>query len=740
MADPRPHSPAAVPSGRGGPIASTSPTGRHLAAVVVTYNSSGVVGECLSSLRAALAEVGLDDSAVVVVDNASTDDTLEVVRTVVPTATVLARPRNDGFAAGVNAGCAAVSAADVLILNPDVRLHPGALIRLWERAAAPGVGIAVPRLLDHDGGLQLSLRREPSAFRALSEAVLGGKRAGRWSRLGEVISDEEVYRATRLVDWATGAAWLVTRECLTGIGAMDERYFLYSEETEFMLRARDHGFATAYVPDAVAVHLGGEQASSPRLWALSVTNRVRMQRERHGAVAGLSMWLATALNETVRAVGRGAADGARHRVALRSLVRFRPWPAEHRPVTDHVPYVCFAAQDWWYHNQAHSDFQLMRSIAEQRKVLVVNSIGMRMPTPGRSTHTARRLLRKVRSVGKFVRRPIRELPGFYVMSPLPLPLYGSPALRRLGAALVRAQVSAVCAALRIHRPVIVVTIPTAWDVVRPMSRTSLVYNRSDRHSDFQEADRQTIERLERQLLAHSDRVLYVSRVLMDEEKYLTGGRELFLDHGVDLNHFRRRPAGELPQDIAGIPAPRVGFFGALDGLVVDFDLLEHLAEDLPDASLVLIGDADHPMGRFDRYPNVHWLGRRPYGDIPAYGSSFDVAIMPWVDSDWIQRSNPIKLKEYLALGLPIVSRPFEELADYRDRVRVANRPDEFVAAIRLTLVDGGPSTPAARRESVRPWSWQSRAALLMCVAEEHRKTDDRGAGAGLEPRLAEQAV
>jgi glycosyltransferase involved in cell wall biosynthesis len=356
----------------------------------------------------------------------------------------------------------------------------------------------------------------------------------------------------------------------------------------------------------------------------------------------------------------------------------------------------------------------MRSVAQRRRVLVVNSIGMRMPTRGNSTHVARRILRKLKSVAKFVRQP---LPNFFVMSPLPLPFYGSPFLRRVNAVLVRAQVRLVATFLRLRTPVIMVTIPTAWDVVAPMRRRSLVFNRSDRHSDFPEADREAIQALERQLLTHSDHVVYVSHVLMDEERPLTGSRAHFLDHGVDVDHFTARPPFDWPDDIRSIDGPRIGFFGALDDFLVDFDLLERLAAELPDASLVLIGDATHPMGRYDKYPNVHWLGFRPYDTIPAYGSAFDVAIMPWLDNDWIHHSNPIKLKEYLALGLPVVSTDFAELAAYTDRVRGVRSHAEFVEAVRRTLTEGGLKQPLALRRSVLAYSWHSRARELLDLAE-----------------------
>lgn len=731
-----------------------APAWPPLAIVIVTYSSGKVVEGCLRSLDAALAGAG--PARVVVVDNASADDTVERVRAVAPEAEVIQTGRNAGFAAGVNAGIAAADGCDVLVLNPDIRLAPGSVLPLRRALALPGTGIAAPRLTGETGTLHLSMRRRPTVPRALGEALLGGHRAGRVPALGELVVDPAAYDSPRVVDWVAGAAWMISRACLDALDPLDERYFLYSEETEYMLRAGEAGFAVRYEPRAVAVHLGGEQSTSSRLWALSSANRVRMHRERYGRPRGQLMRLAVGLNELVRAVARGGAGGARHRAALRQLVPLREWPLlpgeEASPPRSPTPspvretsdpahgarrtadpvhttaarprqaetspgYVCFSAQDWWYHNRAHSDFQLMRSVAAHRKVLVVNSIGMRMPMPGRSTQVLRRVGRKLRSVAMLVRRPLRELPGFYVMSPLPLPFYGSSLARRVNALLVRAQVLAVSRALGLRQPVIMVTIPTAWDVVRPMRRRALVFNRSDRHSSFPESDRPTIEALERGLLERSDHVVYVSTALMGEESGVTGDRAHFLDHGVDTDHFRRRPESEQPADLRAIPGPRVGFFGALDDYLVDFDLLERIAVEIPGVSLVLIGDATVPMERLTRHPNVHWLGFRPYEQIPAYGSGFDVAIMPWLDNPWIRHSNPIKLKEYLALGLPVVSTDFQELANYADRVRIAADADLFLDAVRATLRDGGLQPADTIRGSVLGASWSSRAAQLMALAE-----------------------
>jgi glycosyltransferase involved in cell wall biosynthesis len=374
--------------------------------------------------------------------------------------------------------------------------------------------------------------------------------------------------------------------------------------------------------------------------------------------------------------------------------------------------------DWWYFNRAHADIQLMRRIARDRPVLFVNSIGMRMPLPGRSPGSGRRILRKVRSVLRFVQEPVPDLPDFHVVTPLMLPFYGSATMRGVNAWLVGAQVRRLARRVGVDpdEAIVFLAIPTAWEVVRTIAPRAVLYNRSDRHSAFEEADQRYIEDLEHQLFAASDAVLYVSHALLDAERAEVGERAVFLDHGVDLERFgaERRPE---PADLANIPRPRIGFFGGIDDYTVDVDLLVRVAESHPEASLVLIGDATCPMDRLEALPNVHWLGYRPYETIPAYGEGFDVALMPWLRNDWIEHSNPIKLKEYLALGLPVVSTDFPEVHHYDDVVAIAADTEDFVRLVGAALDGGATGTEASRRARVADASWDRRAEALLALGE-----------------------
>ena len=200
------------------------------------------------------------------------DDTVQQLRELAPYAVVVQTGRNAGYAAAINAALATPQAAAcdvVLVCNPDVRMRPGCAAALAEELgeALPDgsrVGISVPCLYEEDGRTRLdSLRREPSVGRAFGEALIGNRRAGRFPALSEIVTDPAAYARPTVADWATGALMAISRACLEACGPWDESFFLYSEETEYCLRARDLGLATRLQPRASAVHLGGDSQFSP---------------------------------------------------------------------------------------------------------------------------------------------------------------------------------------------------------------------------------------------------------------------------------------------------------------------------------------------------------------------------------------------------------------------------------------------------------------------------------------------
>jgi glycosyltransferase involved in cell wall biosynthesis len=383
--------------------------------------------------------------------------------------------------------------------------------------------------------------------------------------------------------------------------------------------------------------------------------------------------------------------------------------------------ISFAGQDWWYHGQAHCDFQIARHLAEQQPVLVVNSIGMRMPTTANADKVLARVWRKARSTLRYLRRPEPVAhPRMWVMTPVSVPVFSHERLRRLNSRLVAWQVRlAARTVAKITDPTVIVVVPTALDVVRAMGREVDVYYRADDHAATDGVDHDLIHRLESELMRTARLTCWSSRALMEAEADRPCRRRMLLDHGVEVDHFDRTTVAAEPALVATIPHPRIGFFGQIENESIDLDLLERLAALPGDPQLVLIGRVAMDLSPIERLANVHLLGWQPYADLPALSAGFDVALCPMPRSEWVRAANPIKIKEYLALGLPVVTRAIPHLEMYDHVLVRAETNDDFVEGVAAVLRGDAPGTPASRRESVLGDTWRARAAqLVAALAEE----------------------
>jgi N-acetylglucosaminyl-diphospho-decaprenol L-rhamnosyltransferase len=283
--------------------------------VVVTYNSAHVLGDFLDSVDS-LDGVQGADVRTCVVDNASCDDTVAIARAHRRRTAIIETGANLGYAAAINhAVRGSAQNALLIVANPDIRFAPGFLSPVLATAAEPGVGVVAPVLFDERGIRLPSLRRDPTVRRAFSEALLGGERAGKLG-LGELVLDPARYADPADVDWASGALLVITPACRRAVGAWDESFFLYSEETDYQLRARAAGFRVRFTPAAAAIHRGGAVHVDPHLWSRLTDNRVRLFRKYHGRAHTVAFWLAALCNELLR-----SARSRTHRSAARQLVR-----------------------------------------------------------------------------------------------------------------------------------------------------------------------------------------------------------------------------------------------------------------------------------------------------------------------------------------------------------------------------------------------------------------------------------
>lgn len=250
-----------------------------ISVVVVTYNSAAHIEALLDDLRAAARYVTL---RVIVVDNQSRDATIERVAHH-PDVILLEAGGNLGFGGGLNAGLRRVGDCDaVLFLNPDLRLDPDAPAELLAAVKEEGVGAAVPALFESDGELYLSLYHEPTPLRALGDALFGRRFRSRPGWLAGTNLDTDSYRRPHDVEWATGAALLVSLDTSRAVGAWWDDYPIYAEETDYFRRIRSAGRRVRFVPTARMTHHGGGSGSSPGLLALMAVNGVRYIGRYHG--------------------------------------------------------------------------------------------------------------------------------------------------------------------------------------------------------------------------------------------------------------------------------------------------------------------------------------------------------------------------------------------------------------------------------------------------------------------------
>ncbi|MEW1982224.1 WecB/TagA/CpsF family glycosyltransferase [Citricoccus sp. NPDC079358] len=274
--------------------------GRHaeVAVITVTYNSEADIERFISSLRREAGEVRL---RVIVADNDSSDRTVELL-SAHPDVVVVPTGGNLGYAAGINRGQGAVGDAEaILVLNPDLEVRPGAISRLLAEIRSGAADLVVPRLVDGEGVTQFSLRREPRISRAFGDAMFGSTWTQRPPQLAEIDAAPESYQFGHEIEWATGAALMIGIGTAVRLGDWDERFFLYSEETDYFRRARDLGATIWYEPSAVMMHSGSGSGSSARLNALMAVNRVRYIRKHHPEPVASMFRTQVILHEALRA-------------------------------------------------------------------------------------------------------------------------------------------------------------------------------------------------------------------------------------------------------------------------------------------------------------------------------------------------------------------------------------------------------------------------------------------------------
>lgn len=372
--------------------------------------------------------------------------------------------------------------------------------------------------------------------------------------------------------------------------------------------------------------------------------------------------------------------------------------------------LMFGGEDWWYHNRGHTDMQLIRRFASKGVSLYVNSIVMAKPRFGQTRKLFQKVSRKVKSILNGLQKTDE---GFWVYSPFSLPIQHNEWLKPINEKMLDVQIRYAMRRIRMCLPLVWVVCPTACDLALKMKRTKLVYQRTDCFEAFPGVDRLLVEILDRKLKAASDITVYVNHSLYQKEKQQCRNA-FFLDQGVNYDMFANTDQNlKPPEELRGIPRPIAGFIGSLDDCNPDIEFLANVAKLLPEVSFVVVGKAQCDCTVLTSQSNVYMLGQKVYQRIPEFGRCFDVAILPLKQSQWTDAANPLKLKEYLALGKPVVATPFSELENYLDVVYQAGTTSEFAQCIQKAIVENHPNLTMKRREKVKNSSWDKKAEMVI---------------------------
>jgi glycosyltransferase involved in cell wall biosynthesis len=373
--------------------------------------------------------------------------------------------------------------------------------------------------------------------------------------------------------------------------------------------------------------------------------------------------------------------------------------------------VVYFGNDWFAENRT-SSHHIARRLGKMVPVLYIETPGSR--SPQKSARDLRKLWRKLAralappqkvgeqfDVATIPQIPFRKLPAIDVLN------------RWLGAFLARRAMRK----LGFERRISWFVVPHPGPLAKRLGESMTVYYCIDDYASYPGMDPVAIQTLDDDLTRKADVVFVASRALLEAKRKLSRNVH-FSPHGVDFEMFSQAsdPATPLAEEVRGLKHPVIGYFGTV-GEFVDFDLLAYLVEARPAWTFLFVGLIAADVSRLRRYPNVIFAGPQPYETLPGWAAAFDVAIYAHQVNRQTRHSNPLKLREYLATGKPVVSVVTPETAVFAEVVYLAENPEAYLAAIERALREETPELRRKRMDAVTGVSWDARFAETIAVVD-----------------------
>lgn len=345
---------------------------------------------------------------------------------------------------------------------------------------------------------------------------------------------------------------------------------------------------------------------------------------------------------------------------------------------------------------------LIQHLRKDRKVLWVNSIGLRQPSL--NIKDIRRVVSKLFAKSQPV-PPAPQLGSnhFQILHPKTLPAPRSIFARWISRLLLLAQLKPVISNMGLKSPVLWTSLPTAVDLSGYLDEHALVYYCGDDFGSLAGVDHETVSSREEELISKADLIFSVSQKLNARFPKTTSH---LLPHGVDYPLFST-PTSRAP-DFPDNGKPTAGFYGSISDWM-DIPLLEKTIKQLPDWNFVFIGKANINIDTLEKFNNTFFLGEKKHSDLPSYSQHWTASLLPFKRNQQIDACNPLKLREYLAVGKPIISTAFPSASEYQAYIHIIDNASSMVEALKDSVTD---RDCYFRKQSVSNQTWEVRASSV----------------------------
>jgi glycosyltransferase involved in cell wall biosynthesis len=373
--------------------------------------------------------------------------------------------------------------------------------------------------------------------------------------------------------------------------------------------------------------------------------------------------------------------------------------------------VVYFGNEWFAENRT-SSHHIARRLPKYCRVLYVDSPGLRAPRA--NTRDLRRLFNKFFQT---LRKPQLVADNLWHCTVPQIPFRRVPGVKALNRVFGRWALRRAVAAVGFDRRISWFVVPHVEFLAGELDEELIVYYCIDDYAALPGVDVEAITATDAALARRADQVFVAAASLL-EAKTAQNPTTMLSPHGVDYDLFARAATASttVPQQAAALRHPVIGFFGLLADWI-DIGLLSFLARQRPDWTLLLVGHVATNTGDLASLPNVVFVGPQPYESLPGWAKAFDVAIMPYRLNRQVLNANPLKLREYLATGKPVVSVPTMEVQRFTEHVRLATTPEAFLTEIEAALREESAEKKAARMEAVRAMSWDARVTEVLKVVD-----------------------